>query len=94
MRPILFGFVWTLMLLTSCNKQIVTSTKEVPPVSQGETAAYLNVRFDSDRDLVCGMPLTAGVGDTAHYADKVFGFCSKTCKDKFAKNPTKYIAAK
>jgi len=94
MRPILFGLVWPLVLLSSCSKQIVTSTKEVPPASQGESAGYLNVRFDSDRDLVCGMPLSAGVGDTAHYADKVFGFCSKTCKDKFAKNPTKYIAAK
>ena len=94
MRPMLFGLVCSLVLLSSCSKQIATSTNEIPPASQSETAGYSNVRFDSDSDLVCGMPLTAGVGDTAHYADKVFGFCSKTCKEKFAKNPTKYLAAK
>ena len=39
------------------------------------------------------MPLTAGVGDTAHYNGKVYGFCSKGCKDKFVKSPADYVAA-
>jgi YHS domain-containing protein len=72
----------------------LTSTKENPPASHAETATFKKVQCDNEADLVCGMPLTSGVGDTAHYEDKVFGFCSRGCKDKFSKDPTKYLAAK
>ena len=30
------------------------------------------------------MPLAAGVEDTLHLNDKIYGFCSKECKDEFA----------
>jgi YHS domain-containing protein len=94
MRPILFGLLWCLVLLSSCSRQDLTSTKETSTASQGVTTIHINIRLDNDRDLVCGMSLTSSVGDTAHYKDKVFGFCSKGCKDKFSTNPSKYIAAK
>ena len=94
MRPILFGLVWSLVLISSCYRQNLTATKETPTAPQGGTTIDKNIRLDNDRDLVCGMSLALGVGDTAHYEDKLFGFCSKGCKDKFAKNPSKYIAAK
>ncbi|HJV19716.1 MAG TPA: YHS domain-containing protein [Sediminibacterium sp.] len=55
---------------------------------------YKEVKFDSNKDLICGMPISAGVSDTAHYKEKVYGFCSKECKDEFVKNPAAYIAAK
>jgi len=94
MRPILFGLLWCLVLLSSCSRQNLTATNETSASPQGGTTIGGNIRLENDRDLVCGMPLTSGVGDTARYEGKVFGFCSKGCKDKFAKNPTKYIAAK
>lgn len=55
--------------------------------------AFKNVAFDSKRDLTCGMPITAGISDTAHFNNKVYGFCSKECKDEFMKNPASYVAA-
>lgn len=55
---------------------------------------YKEVKFDSNKDFICGMPTSAGVSDTAHYKEKVYGFCSKECKDEFLKNPASYIAAK
>ncbi len=55
--------------------------------------AFKNVAFDSKRDLTCGMPITAGITDTAHFNNKVYGFCSKECKDEFVKNPATYVAA-
>ena len=55
--------------------------------------AFKNVAFDSKRDLTCGMPITAGISDTAHFNNKIYGFCSKECKDEFMKNPASYVAA-
>jgi putative intracellular protease/amidase/YHS domain-containing protein len=51
---------------------------------------FKNIKFDNPKDPVCGMPLIAGVLDTAHYNGRVFGFCSKGCKAEFTKNPSAY----
>lgn len=53
-----------------------------------------NLKVDNVKDLTCGMPLTAGVMDTAHYKGKLYGFCSKECKNEFLKNPAAYLVAK
>ncbi len=58
----------------------------------------LELRFtaemlDNKKDPSCGMPVSAGMSDTAHYHDKVIGFCSKECKAEFEKSPDKYVAA-
>jgi YHS domain-containing protein len=50
--------------------------------------------LDSKKDHVCGMPVSAGISDTAHYKGKVYGFCSKECKDEFVKTPDKYLSTK
>lgn len=55
---------------------------------------FKDVVFDSKKDLVCGMPVTAGVSDTAHYEGKVYGFCAKECKDEFLKDPKQYLTVK
>jgi len=39
------------------------------------------------------MPVTAGISDTAHYKDKVIGFCSEGCKDEFKLAPEANITA-
>jgi len=61
-------------------------------VSKG--ISYKDIVFDLPKDPACGMPLTAGVSDTAHYKGKVYGFCAKECKDEFLKNPASYLATK
>lgn len=48
---------------------------------------------DNKKDPTCGMPVTAGISDTAHYENKVLGFCSTECKNEFLKNPKANIAA-
>ena len=51
---------------------------------------FKNIKFDNVKDLVCGMPVSPGMLDTAHYNGKVFGFCSRVCKNEFLKNPGSY----
>lgn len=51
---------------------------------------FKNLVFDSEKDLICGMPLKAGISDTAIYKGKVFGFCAKECKEEFLKSPEAY----
>jgi len=88
------------MILTACNStsnknnstDITTQNKAdtiaaAPPVHYG--IAYL----DNKKDPTCGMPVTAGVSDTAHYENKVIGFCSTECKTEFLKNPKAGLAA-
>ena len=62
------------------------------------TAAVSEKKYDiaivnNKKDPTCGMPVTAGIGDTAHYENKVIGFCSSECKMEFLKNPKATIAA-
>lgn len=60
--------------------------------------SLVEITFDAalvanKKDPSCGMPVTAGISDTAHYDNKVFGFCSTECKNDFLKNPKSSIAA-
>ncbi len=55
---------------------------------------FANINFASKKDLGCGMPLSAGIEDTAHYKGKIYGFCSKECKEDFLKDPEGHIAKK
>jgi len=94
MKKILFGgLVLGILSTTACNRQNRASSYQFPEVSHDEKGAFKNVKVDNANDLVCGMTLTAGIGDTAHYNGKVYGFCSKECKDKFLEKPAQYIAA-
>ena len=64
-----------------------------PPVNKA-VAKYELSQVDNKIDLSCGMPLTAGIEDTCHYMGKIYGFCSKECKDDFLKNPAGAIKEK
>lgn len=46
------------------------------------------------KDLVCGMPEPRYLEDTASFKGKVYGFCSKECKEEFLTAPATYIKAK
>src|SRR5450432_159925 len=52
--------------------------------NKAEEKHFANIRFASKNDTSCGMPLAAGVEDTLHLNDKIYGFCSKDCKEEFA----------
>jgi YHS domain-containing protein len=51
-----------------------------------------SLHFDYSKDPACGMPLKAGLEDTTHYKGRLYGFCSKECKEAFLKEPATYIA--
>ncbi|MBL0198878.1 MAG: YHS domain-containing protein [Chitinophagaceae bacterium] len=57
-------------------------------------ANFDNLVFTEKKDLVCGMPVSAGVSDTAHYKGGVYGFCAAECKAEFIKSPETYLSAK
>lgn len=96
------AFFATVVVLSACaNQQSAVDNKEQATISSMDssientaTEQFKQVVFDAKKDLVCGMPTSAGVSDTLHYKDKVYGFCSKECKDEFVKNPSAYLAAK
>ncbi|MEO6316495.1 MAG: YHS domain-containing protein [Chitinophagaceae bacterium] len=86
--------VVALAFFVACNEQSATQ----PPVAQQDstakpetTNAFTGVDFAVNKDLSCGMPLTAGLEDTAHYKGKIYGFCSAECKADFEKNAAVYV---
>lgn len=50
-----------------------------------------HVIVDNALDPVCEMATTDHLSDTIHYQGKVYGFCSKICKEEFEKNPENFI---
>jgi YHS domain-containing protein len=74
-----------ILIGTGCNSAGNKQTEfDSVPVDTTPKKDYSNVMFASKKDTTCGMPLSVGVGDTLHWNGKVFGFCSKQCKDAFA----------
>ena len=91
-------FLLISLLFTACSQQpnnnkAITKAREEQQNIKPENK-FPNVEFASQKDLSCGMPLSAGVEDTAHYDGKVYGFCSSECKETFLKDPEKYLAKK
>ena len=83
------------LFVASCNHQPKTETKFISPAIKDKKLAHskftLNV-VDNKLDPSCMMPLTAGIGDTAHYKGFVLGFCSTECKKDFFKDPEANLA--
>lgn len=52
------------------------------------------MEYENKKDFVCGMLIEKGVADTAHENEKVYGFCSAVCKDRFKKDPALYLGKK
>jgi putative intracellular protease/amidase/YHS domain-containing protein len=77
------------------NKQIVESMRTMydggmEGVLHPEKA-FKNMKFDNTKDPVCGMPIKAGISDTAQYQGKLYAFCSDGCKKEYLKNPKGYV---
>lgn len=85
------------LLFNACKSGTTTdkpATDSVAAMKTDSTSHALeHMLVDNKKDPSCGMPVTAGISDTAHYKDKVLGFCSKECKESFGKNPEGLIAA-
>lgn len=65
----------------------------VTAATEDSVISYDISLVDNKKDPTCGMPVTVGISDTAHYDNKVLGFCSAGCKEEFLKNPKANIAA-
>jgi len=86
-------------LMISCSenkpqKESLVVMQKPDSIPVATAISFKDVVFDSPDDLTCGMPVTAGVTDSAHYKGKVYGFCAKECKDEFKKNPEAYLVKK
>ncbi len=68
-----------------------TAGKKTEKDSAMHASIYTASMVDNIKDPACGMPVTAGIGDTAHYKNHVIGFCSKECKATFLQNPEQFI---
>lgn len=88
--------VLAVVIAAACNNPKPSDTKTASADSAMKVvkAKYTVNMVDNKIDLSCGMPLTAGIEDTCHYNGKVYGFCSKECKDEFLKNPAGAIKEK
>jgi YHS domain-containing protein len=71
----------------------VTDTVAMQTTTDTSANIFEHMIVDNKKDPSCGMPVSAGIGDTAHYKDHVLGFCSKECKAEFEKNPEGMLAA-
>ena len=93
------GLLILSMVLLSCgqsNDKANTSSTDTNQVAIMDTAAektYAVSLVNNKKDPTCGMPVTAGISDTAHYEKNVLGFCSIECKNEFLKNPKANLAA-
>ena len=90
-----------LLLAAACNQPAKKQEPQPVPapapmsVSVDSSKEELkNLAFDSKTDLVCGMPVRAGIADTVTYKGKLYGFCAKECKDEFLKDPQQYLTSK
>jgi YHS domain-containing protein len=75
-------------ITTSCRQNPKADIVQVAiPKIDSIKVRYTKEMVDNKKDPSCGMPLSAGIEDTLHYNGKVYGFCSKECKDIFLKDP-------
>lgn len=96
------AFAVSLIVFASCNntgsmnppKTNSSDTQHTTTTKRTGTIKYTLSMVDNKKDFVCRMPLTAGIGDTIHYKGKVYGFCSKGCKESFLKDPKNYLKEK
>jgi YHS domain-containing protein len=81
----------------SCNQTNTGAPEKKMETMASKDSAKNNLAtlsYASTKDLGCGMPLTAGISDTATYKGKLYGFCSAECKADFLKDPETHLAAK
>ncbi|MEO8172804.1 MAG: hypothetical protein ABI581_06960 [Sediminibacterium sp.] len=97
MRIFLSSLLAGCLLAVACSsgpdKTEKPATDTVAMKSDSTANVLDHLLVNNKKDPACGMPVSAGIGDTAHYKNLVLGFCSKECKEAFEKNPEGLIAA-
>lgn len=97
----LFFLLVAIVAVMACNnnkteqeaKQPADSSMHMDTMQKAAPAKdFSKLDFAYKKDLVCHMPLTAGIGDTASFKGKLYGFCSEECKKEFEKDPAGYVA--
>jgi len=88
-------YLMGLMLFAMMSCQQENKPQETKPVKDTTVAMQAEHKFDvsmvdNKKDPACGMPVSAGISDTLHVKEKVYGFCSKECKELYVKNPASY----
>jgi YHS domain-containing protein len=85
------------IFLMACGNESATATSTMDSTvivaAEDSVISYDISLVDNKKDPTCGMPVTAGISDTAHYDNKVIGFCAAGCKEEFLKNPKANMAA-
>ena len=93
------SLIVTTLYLAACGGQQTEkaeATKDTATLMSTDTVSsktYAVSLVNNKKDPTCGMPVTAGIADTAHYDGHVLGFCSAECKAEFLKNPKAGLAA-
>lgn len=82
----------------ACNQPEKNKTQKgmakMPVKADTITTALKTLAFAVKKDLSCGMPISAGVSDTAYYKGRLYGFCSPECKADFLENAEQYLKTK
>ena len=68
---------------SSANEKEQETVFQSGPPKDSIKKHFSHVVFATKKDTSRGMPLSAGLEDTLHFHDKVYGFCSKECKEAF-----------
>ncbi len=78
-----------IFIFSACNHAPKVEAKYISPAFKKDSSRFKFKISDVDNKLdpSCMMPLTAGIGDTAHYKNYVLGFCSAECKKEFFLSP-------
>jgi YHS domain-containing protein len=99
LKKLFYTMIAACLVFTACKSGAdKTETKPAGDTSvamqpDSTANAFEHLLVDNKKDPGCGMPVSAGISDTAHYKGKVLGFCSKECKAVFEKDPEHLIAA-
>lgn len=85
-----------LILTVLLSISLLSCAQETPKVKHSKSMAtpvenLKNVKVVNAEDPVCHMKTAEYLKFTATYKNKVYGFCSASCKDEFNKNPETYV---
>jgi len=92
MKPYLLSAALVIAVFTFGCSQSNTSSDSKPPVEEKKINVSVS-QLATNTDLSCGMKFSSDgqIGDTMTYNGKLYGFCSKECRDNFAADPSKFV---
>lgn len=91
---VIFVYLFSMaaLLLTACKQNTAAPSQTAPSEQPSATTGGESLPWATDRDLVCDMKVAQNTEDTVHYAGKIYGFCSSSCKASFLESPSKYVS--